>query len=136
MNNEISIFVILGIRCLLIAQDFSSPSALPSIIKNLESRQLDIGVLVNNVGLMGPHWMPFLELEEQMVRDIINVNVSAGTGLIHALLPDMIRKGRGAIINISSTCGAFPVPYLATYAATKHFIAAFTKAITAEYQDR
>ena len=53
MNNEISIFVILGIRCLLIAQDFSSPSALPSIIKDLESRQLDIGVLVNNVGFGG-----------------------------------------------------------------------------------
>merc|ERR1712150_211611 len=73
--------------------------------------------------------------DEQMVKDIINVNVVAGTTLIHALLPDMIRKRKGAIINISSACSAFPVPYLATYSATKHFIDAFTKAITAEYQD-
>lgn len=124
-----------GIQCLIIAQDMSSPAALSSIIKHLESLKLDVGVLVNNVGLLGPHWMPFLELDEQMVKDIINVNVVAGTTLIHALLPDMIRKRKGAIINISSTCSAFPVPYLATYSATKHFIDAFTKAITAEYQD-
>ena len=114
----------------------SNPAALPSIIKYLESRKIDVGVLVNNVGLLGPHWMPFLELEEHIVKDIINVNVVAGTTLIHALLPEMVRKGKGAIINISSTCSAFPVPYLATYAATKHFISAFTKAISAEYQDR
>ena len=115
----------------------SSPSALSSIVKDLESQKLDIGILVNNVGLMGPHWMPFLELEQQMVRDIINVNITAGAALVHAILPDMIQKRKGAIINISSTCSAFPAcPYLATYCATKHFVAAFTKGIAAEYENR
>ena len=80
--------------------------------------------------------MPFLELEETKVMDIISVNVIAGTILCRALLPSMVRKGKGAIINISSTCSAFSVPYLATYAATKHFIDAFTTAIAAEYKNR
>ena len=91
---------------------------------------------MNNVGVLGPHWMPFLELKETQVKDIISVNVISGTILCHAILPIMIRKGKGAIINISSTCSAFSVPYLATYAATKHFITAFNNAIAAEYKHR
>jgi len=124
------------VKCILLAHDFTNPSALPSTIQYLESHKLDIGILVNNVGYLGPHWMPFLELEETKVKNIVSVNVISGTILCHAILPSMIRKGKGAIINISSTCSAFPVPYLATYAATKHFIAAFTNAIAAEYKHR
>ena len=123
-------------KCIIIAQDFTNTSALPSIIKVIESRELDIGILVNNVGYLGPHWMPFLELEETKVKDIISVNVISGTILCHAILPSMIRKGKGAVINISSSCSAFSVPYLATYAATKCFIASFTNAIAAEYKHR
>ena len=80
--------------------------------------------------------MPFLELDEKMVKDIIVVNVLAGTMLCHSLLPDMITKKKGAIINIGSICSYYPLPYLATYAATKHFTSAFSQAIAAEYSDR
>ena len=80
--------------------------------------------------------MPFLELEEDIVKDIITVNVLSGTMLCHAVLPGMIKKGKGAIINIGSVCSYYPLPYLATYAATKHYIAAFTEAIAAEYSNR
>ena len=125
-----------GLQCVLFANDLTKPSSLTSIIKSLESLKLDIGILVNNVGMLGPHWMPFTEMDEKVVNDIISVNMTCGTMLCHALLPEMVRKGRGAIINISSSCSAFPVPYLATYAATKHFIAAFTKAIAAENSNR
>ena len=48
----------------------------------------------------------------------------------------MIKKKKGAIINIGSICSYYPLPYLATYAATKHFTAAFSQAIAAEYSDR
>ena len=80
--------------------------------------------------------MPFLELEENMAKDIITVNVLSGTMLCHALLPDMVNNGKGAIINIGSICSYYPLPYLAIYAATKHYTAAFTQAIAAEYANR
>ena len=121
---------------IIITVDFTSLSAVPSIIETLKGHKLDIGVLVNNVGLLGPHWMPFLELEEKVTKDIINVNILSGTMLCHALLPEMVRKGKGAIINIGSVCGYYPLPYLAIYAATKHYTAAFTQAIAAEYAER
>ena len=52
------------------AVDFTSLSAIPTILEDLKRYKLDIGVLVNNVGLLGPHWMPFLELEEKVTTDI------------------------------------------------------------------
>ena len=120
-----------------ITEDFTNPSALAFIIDTLKAHELDIGVLVNNVGVLGRHWMPFLELDAKVAKDIITVNVLSATMLCHALLPDMVEKGKGAIINIGSMCSNFgPIPYLATYAATKHYIAAFTQAIAAEYANR
>ena len=127
---------IAGVETIIIAVDFTTLSSVATVIETIKSYKLDIGVLVNNVGLLGPHFMPFLELNEKMVQDIIVVNVLAGTMLCHSLLPDMLKKKKGAIINIGSICSYYPLPYLATYAATKHFTAAFSQAIAAEYSDR
>ena len=57
----------------------------------------------------------------------------AVTLLCHALLPEMTGRGRGAIINISSVAGLIPLPYLAVYSATQHYISALTQAIAQEY---
>ena len=89
---------------------------------------------VNNVGMAGDHMMPFLEQEKETVLNMMTVNMTAATMLTHALLPIMIEKGRGAIINISSVASMQPMPYIALYAATKHFIHAFTEAL--EYENR
>ena len=105
------------------------------IVNKLDEFNLDIGVLVNNVGLLGGHFMPFLELDRKTVVDMINVNVTAGTYLCHALLPKMKQKRKGAIINISSTGSLFYMPYLAEYAATKHYMTAFTRALSVENSD-
>ena len=63
-----------GLECLVIAEDLTHSTALTSIINTLQAEKLDIGVLVNNVGILGPHWMPFLEMEENDIRDIMNEN--------------------------------------------------------------
>ena len=77
--------------------------------------------------------MPFLELDQQTVIDMINVNILSATVLCHSLLPKMKEKGKGAIINISSLAAYIFAPYLAEYAATKHYMSAFTMAIAEEY---
>ena len=61
------------------------------------------------------------------------MNVLPLTMFCHAFLPDMARRGKGAIINISSVAGLVPVPYLAVYSATQHYISALTQAIAQEY---
>ena len=127
------LFYLLGASTKIIVADFTKPEVLPMVVQDIEQFNIDVGVLVNNVGLLGPHHMPFLELDQQTVIDIINVNVLAATVLCHSLLPKMKKKGKGAIINVSSMGAYFIMPYLAEYGATKHYMSAFTQAIAAEY---
>ena len=110
------------------------PKCLPRIVQELEQFKIDIGVLVNNVGMLGEHHMPFLELPQEDVIGMVNVNVLAGTYLCHSLMPKMKEKGKGAVINVSSSANLIFIPYLAVYAATKHYMTAFTMAIAEEYR--
>ena len=121
----------------IIVADFSKPEVLPMIIRTIEESRIDVGVLVNNVGLLGPHAMPFLELDQDTVVNMININILAATILCHAILPKMKEKGKGAIINMSSTASYWihAVPYMAVYCSTKYYLSAFTQAIAAEYSD-
>ena len=90
---------------------------------------------MNNVGMLGEHHMPFLELPKEDVIGMINVNCLAATVLCHSLMPKMKQKGKGAVINLSSSANFAIIPYLGVYAATKHYMTAFTVAIAEEYKD-
>ena len=85
--------------------------------------------------MLGEHQMSFLELDESTVIGMINVNVLTATVLCHSILPKMKKRGKGAIINISSIAAYFFAPYLALYASTKHYLSAFTMALAAENAD-
>jgi len=82
---------------------------------------LDVGVLINNVGVSYPYARYFHEVDEQLLNNLIKVNVEGTTKVTHAVLPVMIKKKKGAIVNIGS--GAAIVipsdPLYAVYAATK-----------------
>jgi len=123
-----------GVQTKVIVADFADPDVLPRIIEDLEKFNIDVGVLVNNVGMLGEHFMPFLELDEKTVIGMINVNILATTVLCHKLLPKMRAKGKGAVINLSSTAAYVFSPYLAVYTATKNYMSAFTVAIAEEYK--
>jgi len=122
------------VKTMVIVADFTKIEVLEHIVAKLRESKVDIGVLVNNVGILGPHFQPFLELDSKTVKDMITVNISAATVLCHELLPDMVKKGKGAIIHIASAASYFSGPYLAEYFATKHYMHAFTEAIAIEYE--
>eukprot|EP00092_Neocalanus_flemingeri_P011533 GFUD01012428.1.p1 GENE.GFUD01012428.1~~GFUD01012428.1.p1 ORF type:complete len:336 (+),score=75.58 GFUD01012428.1:29-1009(+) len=123
------------VKTMIIVADFTKVDVLDQIVGKLKESKLDIGVLVNNVGILGPHFQPFLELDSKLVKDMITVNITAATVLCHELLPAMIQKRKGAIINIASVASYLPGPYLAEYSATKHYMHALTEGIAAEYAD-
>ena len=120
------------VKTAVIVVDFTEPRAAETVVKEVAKLEINIGVLVNNVGMLGPHFIPFLELEEKTARDMITVNCGAVTMLCHAFLPHMVEVNKGAVVNISSASSLYVMPYLAEYAATKHFMAAFTQGIRAE----
>merc|ERR1712210_140087 len=96
-----------GCRVLIIQADFTDVSVLPVIVSKLQEEQVEVGILVNNVGILGPGNLPFLELDLAIVKDMPTVNITAATYLCHQLLP----RGKGAVINIASIGSYFPGPY-------------------------
>uniref|UniRef100_A0A6I8QRP8 3-ketoacyl-CoA reductase n=1 Tax=Xenopus tropicalis TaxID=8364 RepID=A0A6I8QRP8_XENTR len=95
----------------IIAADFGKPT---EIYGRIESglRDLEIGVLVNNVGVSYEHPEYFLEIPDLE-------NVSTNHTMTRLVLPGMLGRGRGVILNISSASGMYPVPLLTVYSATK-----------------
>lgn len=82
---------------------------------------LDVGVLINNVGVSYPYARFFHEVDEQLLQNLIKVNVEGTSKITHAVLPNMVKRRKGAIVNIGS--GAAIVipsdPLYSVYAATK-----------------
>ncbi|RDB24900.1 Very-long-chain 3-oxoacyl-CoA reductase [Hypsizygus marmoreus] len=94
--------------------------------------RLDVGVLVNNVGKS--HAMPayFVDTPKDEITDIVAINVNATLHVTYAVLPGMVQRKRGLILNIGSFAGAIPSPMLATYSGTKAFLSTFTSALAEE----
>ena len=92
----------------------------------------DVGVLVNNVGVITDHPKYFSEMEYREIWSHINVNVAAATIISRIVLPDMERNGRGAIINLASSAAYLPLPFNVAYAATKAYMDYFSLGLAAE----
>ena len=90
----------------------------------------DVELLVNNAGFATNG--DFLGLDGARERGMVALNVVAPLALAHALLPAMVARKSGGVINVSSI-GAFqPVPYMATYGATKAFVLSWSEALAHE----
>ncbi|KAE8606274.1 hypothetical protein XENTR_v10010654 [Xenopus tropicalis] len=121
----------------IIAADFGKPT---EIYGRIESglRDLEIGVLVNNVGVSYEHPEYFLEIPdlENTLDKMININITSVCQMTRLVLPGMLGRGRGVILNISSASGMYPVPLLTVYSATKAFVDFFSRGLQAEYRSK
>lgn len=92
--------------------------------------QLDVSHLVNNAGFwaMGE----FHEVSPDLVRDEMELNMVALTELTRAVLPAMVERGAGAVINVASTAAFQPTPTMAVYAASKAYVMRLTVALWEE----
>ncbi|MCV7010938.1 SDR family NAD(P)-dependent oxidoreductase [Mycolicibacterium madagascariense] len=87
----------------------------------------DVDLLVNSAGFAVQG--PFVEGDAEDFARVLAVDVAAVVDLCHAFLPDMVRRRRGAIVNVSSTTAYQPVPTLAVYAAAKAFVLSFSQSL-------
>ncbi|XP_054785528.1 very-long-chain 3-oxoacyl-CoA reductase-like protein At1g24470 [Prosopis cineraria] len=95
----------------------------------------DLGILVNNVGITYPEAMYFHEVKEEVWMRIVKVNVEATTAVTKAVVEGMIKRRRGAVVNIGSGAGIVVPshPLYAIYAATKAYVRQFSKCLHVEY---
>ena len=112
------------------ATDLSDERAVIELGDWLEREKIAIDLLINNAGLgdLGH----FATIELQRVKEMLAVNVTALTLLTRLLLPGMVARKRGAILNVSSSAGFLPLAGFAVYAATKSYVTSFSEAIRAE----
>ncbi|CAG0882613.1 unnamed protein product [Cyprideis torosa] len=120
----------------VLAVDLSSISE--STIKTFETvfATKDIGVLINNVGAMSPYPGVLEEMGLEELWRMLDLNVIPGTLLTRLILPGMLLRRRGAIVNVSSASAFGPLPYMTVYAASKAYMDYFSRALQVECQGR
>jgi uncharacterized protein len=117
----------------VLAGDLSDSAELMRIINRVEHLGIQVDLLLNNAGagLSGPSVSHTLSAEVSQV----DLNVNALVTLTHYFGRQMVARQHGGIINVSSNSAFQPVPYLATYGATKAFVLMFSEAIAEEMRN-
>jgi 3-hydroxy acid dehydrogenase/malonic semialdehyde reductase len=121
----------LGDAALPLTLDVRERAAVEAAVASLPADFAEIDVLVNNAGLA-------LGLEPAQAADLddwetmVDTNVKGLMAMTHALLPGMVARGRGHVINLGSTAGEWPYPGGNVYGATKAFVRQFTLNLRAD----
>ena len=114
--------------------DLMSPHAANEVFEFVQSKNIQVEVLMNNAGLGG--YGNFNERELSKELDMIQLNIVALTELTHLILPQMVARKSGKILNTASTAGFMPGPLQSVYFATKAFVVSFSQGIAFELQDK
>ncbi|XP_010148192.1 PREDICTED: testosterone 17-beta-dehydrogenase 3, partial [Eurypyga helias] len=121
-----------GQKVKVIQADFTKNSVYKNIEESLQG--LDIGVLVNNVGMLhNPLPCRFLNGPD-IDESLVNCNMISVIKMTKIILKQMESRQKGLILNLSSGLGTFPCPLYTMYSASKAFISTFSKALQAEYK--
>lgn len=115
-----------------IEKDLSKETAAEEIVTAIKERDITIDCLINNAGF-GDYGF-FHKSDIEKTREMMQVNMVAVTELTRLLLPAMVKKGSGAILNVASTAAFQPGPLMAVYYATKAYVLSFSEALANELQ--
>ena len=121
-----------GVAVTILPRDLADPDSPRAVAQEVESRGLPIEILVNNAGL--GVYGPFAQTPLEKERELIQVNIVALTELTKRLLPAMMTRGRGRILNVASTAAFQPGPLMAVYYASKSYVLSFSEALANELE--
>ncbi|MCY7374816.1 MAG: SDR family oxidoreductase [Pyrinomonadaceae bacterium] len=113
-----------------VALDLTAPDADSRLFAETEKHGFEIEWLINNAGFGSMGDFARLDIESEL--KMINLNITALVALTHRYLQKMRERKSGVIINVASTASFQPLPFMATYAATKAFVTSFSEAIAEE----
>ena len=118
----------------VIPLDLAQPRSGAALVERLSAAGLEIDVVVNNAGfgLQGE----FAELPTDRQTEMIQLNVTTLTELTRLLLPRMLARQRGGVLNVASTAAFQPGPLMSVYYATKAYVLSFTEGIAEEVAER
>ncbi|MDP3153027.1 MAG: SDR family oxidoreductase [Archangium sp.] len=121
------------INPIVLSEDLSKPGAAARVHAAVKARGLEVNYLVNNAGFGSSG--AFLDLPLEKEAEMVQLNCSTLLELCHLFGHDMRARKTGRILNIASTAGFQPGPFMATYYATKAFVVSFSEALSHELKD-
>ncbi|KAE9548425.1 hypothetical protein FO519_008363 [Halicephalobus sp. NKZ332] len=98
-----------------------------------ELKEIEVGILVNCVGIAPEKVGNFLELPEGLPSKILRVNLMSCMKMIELILPGMLKRDQGIIVNVASMTGWRPLPYMSTYPASKAAISFYSDTLADEF---
>jgi uncharacterized protein len=119
-----------GVETEVVAGDVANERARNRLFNEIEQRGLTVEVLVNNAGFGSGG--RFTTLDASKEASMVRTNCEAVVALTGRYLPEMAERGRGAVLNVASLIAFQPVPFQATYGATKAFVLSYTDALHEE----
>jgi len=119
-----------GIKAATIPLDLMQAGAARELAAKLARRRIAIDVLVNNAGVN--HDGRFSEMAPHQHQQIVGVNVAATTDLLAHFIPPMVERGHGRVLNVVGAAAFIPVPFMATYGASKTYLLSLTESLAEE----
>jgi short-subunit dehydrogenase len=123
-----------GLQVSYVPADLTQPGAAQTLVQAVEQEHDGIDLLVNNAGGDPLREFHTMTIEENLRT--LQLNLIAPLALSHAVLPGMLRRGRGHIVNISAMAGRVSFPYTEVYAAAKDGLIGFTRVLRSDYHAR
>lgn len=119
-----------GIDARIYSTDLSVPGAPKKLYDDIKADGLEVEILINNAGV--GHLNAFLDSDFNVQQNLINLNITALTELLHLFGKDMKARGHGKILNVSSVAALSTGPYMATYYASKAYVLSLSHAVGQE----
>ena len=119
-----------GVTVHVIPLDLSAPDAAAALMDAVRAQGLTVDILVNNAGL--GDFGAFAKSDLSRQQAMVSLNVAALTELTHHVLPMMLEKGHGKILNVASIAAFQQGPYMSVYYATKAYVLSFSQALSRE----
>jgi short-subunit dehydrogenase len=122
-----------GVDVITLSMDLFDPQNAFSVYEQIAARNITVDVLVNDAGQ--GQYGEFVTTDINRELDIINLNISSVVVLTKLYLREMVERGDGKILNLSSIASKVPGPWQSVYHGTKAFVQSFTEAIRSEVKD-
>jgi short-subunit dehydrogenase len=119
-----------GVDAHVVPADLARDDGPDLVVQALAGLELNVDFLSNSAGL--GHFGPYVETDPGQEQAMIHVDLVALSRLTKLLLPGMVERGRGRVLNISSTAAFFPGPLMAAYFACKAYVLSYSAALSEE----
>ena len=122
-----------GARVITMIADVRNPADARAAVRTAIDQLGQVDILINNAGVVAPGGRPAHDFSEEEWLLVTDVNLHGPWRFAKAVLPHMVRRGSGSIVNVASTGGLVAFPAFAPYVAAKHGLIGLTKALAADY---